>query len=358
MNEPNPFLPQIDREYGVADMEKFGRDDRGAAFYHTALCYAQSHWLKGFPAKSLLLVNRALSLPLPLTDRILTEWPLPYKAVAWLLQQRPADQFIGNPRRHWQHLATRMVEPNKPLRTWRAWACWYLAKEMLPEAEFPGDHVQTCKEQVVEPTYRTILKNLQDLSPADDVQRWVEALRYAHELIGKSELEPVLARFRRIDATELPTVCKLAREIWREYYPGIITPEQVEYMLSVWYEPNSMAREMVARGTWFALIDAKGYGEIGYLSFEQLPGKPILFLNKLYLKPELQGRGIGAAALRWVADRCADLRCEAVQLRVNKSNVKAIRSYLRAGFSIIEEVCTDIGSGYFMDDYVMQRRCD
>ena len=355
MNAPHPFLPQITREYGVADMEKFSRDDRGGEFYHTALCYAQSLWMAGFPAKSILLINRALSLPLPLTEPILADWPLPYRAAAWILQQRPEGQFIGNPRRHWQHLATRMVEPNKELRTWRAWACWYLSKAMLPEAEYPGDHVQICREQVAEPTHRIITQRLRELSPADDLLRWSEALTFAQDSTGQTSVEPVLARFRRISATELPTVCGLAREIWRKCYPGIITPDQIEYMLTVWYDPSSMAREMIARGTWFALIDAKGFGEIGYLSFERLPKEPILFLNKLYLKSELQGRGIGSAALHWVNERCAELGCEAVRLRVNKHNIQAIRSYLRAGFTITEEVCTDIGSGYFMDDYVMQR---
>ena len=44
-----------------------------------------------------------------------------------------------------------------------------------------------------------------------------------------------------------------------------------------------------------------------------------------------------------------------LRLRVNKRNAAAIRSYLRGGFVFQEDVVTDIGSGYVMDDYVMEK---
>jgi hypothetical protein len=44
-----------------------------------------------------------------------------------------------------------------------------------------------------------------------------------------------------------------------------------------------------------------------------------------------------------------------LRLRVNKRNAAAIRSYLRSGFVFQEDVVTDIGSGFVMDDYVMEK---
>ncbi len=32
---------------------------------------------------------------------------------------------------------------------------------------------------------------------------------------------------------DLPRVAELAGVIWRKHYPGIITPEQIEYMLGL-----------------------------------------------------------------------------------------------------------------------------
>lgn len=354
VNAPHPLLPVIDRPYKAEEINAFGKD-RGPAFYETCHRYAQSLWQTGFPAKCILLLNRALSSPMPDSEPILQALPLPYQAMAWLLINRPADQFIGNPRRHWQHLATRMVEPDKELRTWRAWACWYLSKEILPESEFPGDLEQIREEGVVEPTHGDIVAHLTRLSPADDVQRWQGALEWTHTQLRKHAPKPLTVRIRRIAEDELPTVQRLGHEIWRRCYPGIITDAQIDYMLSIWYQPDAMAREMHVRGAWFALIEAEGHGPVGYLSFEGYP-EDVLFINKLYLHPHMHGQGVGATALSWIAQRAHEKGCKSLQLRVNRHNVAAIRAYQRAGFVFVEDVCTDIGSGFVMDDYRMEKR--
>ena len=44
-----------------------------------------------------------------------------------------------------------------------------------------------------------------------------------------------------------------------------------------------------------------------------------------------------------------------LRLNVNKHNEKAIKAYLRNGFVTVESVKNDIGNGFFMDDFVMQK---
>jgi GNAT superfamily N-acetyltransferase len=353
LNAPHPLLPEIDRPYGAADISAFGTE-RGAAFYETCHLYAQTLWRLGFPARCILLLNRALSCALPAAEPVLQRLPLPYQALAWLMIHRRDDQFIGNPRRHWQHLATRMVEPNKSLRSWRAWACWYLAREILPDSEFPPDLKQICTEGVREPTYADIVRHLASLSPADDLERWQAALDWSRAQLGRQEPGPVITRIRRIAADELPVVQELAYRIWPQCYPGIISGKQIDYMLSVWYPPDAMAREMELRGVWYALIEAAAHGVVGYLSFERYPDTGTLFINKLYLLQEMHGRGLGAAAMQWTVERAKEMGCQRLQLRVNKANATAIRAYRRFGFAIIEDICTDIGSGFVMDDYRME----
>ena len=43
-------------------------------------------------------------------------------------------------------------------------------------------------------------------------------------------------------------------------------------------------------------------------------------------------------------------------LTVNKGNDLGIRAYKGTGFQIVEAVVTDIGEGFVMDDYVMEKR--
>ena len=174
-NEPCPFLPEAERVFTHDDMAAQGAD-RGPSFYRAALLYAQSQWRLGFPARSLLLCSRAMAADLRADDEVLGRHPMPYSAVAWLIANRREGQFFGNPTLHFQHLASRMSGPNKELRSWRAWACWYLAKELLDPSEFPGDWDQIRREGLVEPTRSTISHHLQSLSSLGDGRAWQDAL--------------------------------------------------------------------------------------------------------------------------------------------------------------------------------------
>lgn len=347
---PCPFLPEPDREFTAADIHVHGHN-RDQAFYDSALNYAQSLWLTGFPAKALLLINRALSCSLP--DVSLRVPYQPYDAIAWILVNRPADRFIGNPRRHYQHLATRMVEPNKELREWRAWACWHLSKNLLKEDEFPHDAKQVREERIVKPRKHDIAAHLDALSPCDDRVSWEHALEWAHPFL----LQPVgrslgQVHFRVIGPDERDTVQRLAEEIWPQVYPTIISPAQIRYMLDDRYASDVLRQEMVVRGVIYALIEHEG-NAVGYVAFETSSGDSALFLHKLYLKPELHGRGLGAKALQWVEQQARSSGLTHVRLRVNRNNHAAIRAYLREGFVFEHDLCSDIGNGFVMDDHVM-----
>lgn len=349
---PCPYLPAVDHVYIAQEIHDLGKD-RSENFYTIALHYAQSLWLEGFPAKSLLLVNRALSCRLP---GVSLQAPYqPYQAVAWMLHHRPDGLFIGNPRRHYQHLATRMVEPHKELRSWRAWACWHLAKCLLDENEYPSDDEQIREELIVEPRRAEIADALQRLSPHDDLPAWEEALRWANIQVGRPaalSIPPDGLTFVAAAVADLPVVRQLAHEIWPRAYSEIISTAQIHCMLEQMYDLDAMRQEMVVRKISYALMRLEDQ-PVGYMAWEEVPNDRSFYLHKLYLKPDLQGLGFGACALRWFeeqAGRCSGTR---LRLRVNRKNHKAIRAYLRHGFVFEYEVCSDFGHGFVMDDYVM-----
>ena len=174
---PCPFLPVPEVPLNAECMSDHTHaHDRGAEFYQNALLYSQSLWLQGFPARAVLLLNRALGAEFSGSEPVLTHWPLPYKAAAWILRHHRSDHFIGNPRRHWQHLATRMVEPRKELRTWRAWACWRIACIVLPDMQ--GDKDQIAREAIREPDEQQIAVNLENLGLLGELAVWLGALDF------------------------------------------------------------------------------------------------------------------------------------------------------------------------------------
>ena len=171
--KPCPFLPLGDLSLSAVSMRSAG-SERGAGFDLLALTCAQSLWIQGLPAQAILLLNRAFSADLSGDEVVVKEWPLPYRAMRWIMEQRTGDQFIGNPRRHFQHLATRMVEPRRELRSWRAWACWAIAREVFPDD--PADVEQLKKEGVTEPDAAEILAQLGRLGLPGEADVWREVV--------------------------------------------------------------------------------------------------------------------------------------------------------------------------------------
>lgn len=54
-------------------------------------------------------------------------------------------------------------------------------------------------------------------------------------------------------------------------------------------------------------------------------------------------------------DLCKKRNLSAMYLTVNKRNELAQRAYIGNGFRITEAMVNDIGSGFVMDDYIMQK---
>ncbi len=158
--------------------------------------------------------------------------------------------------------------------------------------------------------------------------------------------------FRPAVAADIPLLRALSDRIWRISYPGMIRLEQIEYMLAWMYSAEKIAEEIAVGVHWE--IAALNETPVGYLSvtFHSLP---LAELNKLYLLPEQQGRGLGQIMLARALAHAGSQGATEMRLRVNKRNARALRSYDRAGFHIVEALTADIGGGFVMDDYVLSR---
>ena len=152
----------------------------------------------------------------------------------------------------------------------------------------------------------------------------------------------------------LPALAELAALIWRQHYPAIISPAQIEYMLGKMYSLDVLQDEIRHRKIHFyRLIDDDRF--IGFASIGPTDVPGTFKLHKLYLLPEFHGRGYGWRLLNHCEREAVRLGASRLILAVNKQNSKAIAAYKRNGFTIAESVVNDIGQGYVMDDYVMAK---
>jgi diamine N-acetyltransferase len=153
---------------------------------------------------------------------------------------------------------------------------------------------------------------------------------------------------------DLPAIGELARLIWHECYPGIITREQIDYMFAQMYSLATLRAELQNGIRYHRLLIE---GELcGFASFDPTEDSDTIKLQKLYLHPVLHGRGFGTSLLKHCENEARKLGARKLILNVNKRNAEAIAMYQRNGFSITDSVVLDIGSGFAMDDYIMSKR--
>ncbi len=161
-----------------------------------------------------------------------------------------------------------------------------------------------------------------------------------------------MATIQPIPKEKLPIVRQLATEIWHKVYPTIISVEQIDYMLEKIYSVAALEKQM-DEGQVFSLL-LHDNQPIGYLAYQHnLGAKGRTKLHKLYLQPEFHGKNYGVLMLHYVLDACRQANQRFLFLNVNKYNL-SYHFYKKRGFYIIEELVLDIGSGYVMDDYIME----
>ena len=154
---------------------------------------------------------------------------------------------------------------------------------------------------------------------------------------------------------DIPVVQRLARTIWHRHYPGIITVEQIDYMLERGYSDEALRGFIGQPGAGLAIAGARGE-PVGFAAWYR-PGDPgTSKLDKLYVLPEWHGRGVGRALIGHVEREARRDGARELLLNVNKHNASSIAAYRRCGFETREAVVVDIGDGFVMDDYVMAKR--
>ena len=159
-------------------------------------------------------------------------------------------------------------------------------------------------------------------------------------------------RILPLEEGDIAAVIALAGVVWRHHYPGIISMEQIDYMLAQRYTPAIILAQMQSGDAWWeqALLGGR---MIGFAQYE-LHGRSMK-LDKLYLHQDFQRQGYGGRMLAHVEDAARRRGADAVRLNVNKHNLKSIAAYRKNGYEVVETAVVDIGGGYVMDDYVMQK---
>lgn len=159
------------------------------------------------------------------------------------------------------------------------------------------------------------------------------------------------------DSVDFETIQSLAEEIWPVAYASILSPEQLRYMLDLFYNREALMQQHKEKKHRFIIAWDEKNTACGFASFSRLNEIENRFkLQKLYVLPHLQGRGLGKMLIQEIIKEIKTEIQVSLELNVNRHN-SAVTFYQKNGFEIIREEDIDIGNGYFMNDYVMEKIC-
>jgi GNAT superfamily N-acetyltransferase len=158
---------------------------------------------------------------------------------------------------------------------------------------------------------------------------------------------------RRLQKNELHVVRDLAHKIWPSTYSHIISQEQITYMLNWMYSLETLEENNDANHAFFAVFDAAE--PLGFTDLElNSPEEYWMKLQKIYVLPEKQKLGVGLALMDCAFLFAQENGIKHITLQVNRNN-NAVSFYEKLGFFVSDEQDFDIGNGYFMNDFVMQK---
>lgn len=154
---------------------------------------------------------------------------------------------------------------------------------------------------------------------------------------------------------DIPVIQKLSDVAWPHTFRELLSPEQITYMMNMMYSTPSLQKQIGEQNHHYLLAkDDNGY--LGYLSYEMnYNDSRLTKVHKIYILPDAQGKGVGRFFIENISEIARDNGAKGLSLNVNKYNDKAINFYRRMGFDIHHSEENDIGDGFIMDDYVMNK---
>ena len=158
---------------------------------------------------------------------------------------------------------------------------------------------------------------------------------------------------KKATAVDIPLIRELCFQVWPQTYQSIITQQQIDFMLEMMYSPAALKFQMEEEKCIFILIYDNKL-PIGFAAYSEAE-KEIWKLHRLYILQNQQGKGVGKYAVQYIIDEIKILNGKALQLQVNRKNEAKV-FYEKLGFTVIKIADFDIGNGFLMTDYVMEKK--
>ncbi len=150
-------------------------------------------------------------------------------------------------------------------------------------------------------------------------------------------------------------VARLAKKIWFDHYSSIIDEGQIEYMVNKYQSKKAIKNQIEAESYQYFIMEYDGENA-GYCGMKK--EKESMFLSKLYVDKEYRKKGIAKYGINFLSKICKRDSMKKIWLTVNRNNIGSVHAYEHLGFVMARTQVAEIGEGYVMDDYIMEKIID
>ena len=152
---------------------------------------------------------------------------------------------------------------------------------------------------------------------------------------------------------QIADIATLAKEIWQEHYLPIVGQAQINYMLKKFQNRQAITKQILNGYEYYSVVYDRHH--VGYIAVIANVNNSSLMLSKIYVLKSKRGFGLGKKMLLFIETLCQQRNIQKIWLTVNKHNSHSIEWYSQMGFTNIGPIVQDIGSGFVMDDFRMEK---
>jgi ribosomal protein S18 acetylase RimI-like enzyme len=155
-------------------------------------------------------------------------------------------------------------------------------------------------------------------------------------------------------SNDIPTIQDIAYDTWPSTFAEILSKQQIEYMLEMMYSTPSLLEQIQIKKHHFFLAKEDEVA-LGFISVElNYQNQATAKIHKIYILPATQGKGIGKILMHRVEELAQEYSQKSITLNVNRFN-KALSFYQKLGYTIAATENIEIGNGYLMEDFVLEK---
>ena len=115
-----------------------------------------------------------------------------------------------------------------------------------------------------------------------------------------------------------------------------------------------MSKDYINKNGYEYYLLNNGVNVIGFVSFLKDGNK--LLLTNLYILEVYREKGYCELVIDKVIKNCQDTDIDRVRITLNKMNEQGIKFWSNLGFTKIEENVQDIGNGFVIDNYLLEKQ--